>query len=294
MKIIVCVKQVLDTGYSLDIDSEEGILRQIGLPRSRPGPVYCMNPDDNSALEEAMALKDAFGAEVVAVTLGPARAQSVLELCLARGADRAVHLECSSELELDAWATSQILSSEITQRGYDLVLCGNQSLDTYDGLVGPILAELLEIPQVTRSIKLELEAGNSRLIVHRLLERGGRHVVQCQLPALITLMEVANEPPYISERRIRGVSKECIEKRTILASGESFQTRCKIKMITSPRPRPRRISGPDSGMSAAERMRAMMMGDTGSKKVERDIFQENPDAAGEKIISFLSDKGLLK
>jgi electron transfer flavoprotein beta subunit len=252
-----------------------------------------INPADNCALEEAMSLKDSIDAEVVAITLGPARAETVLKFCLARGADRAIHIECPPNRNFGPWVTSKILSQEILKFSYDLILCGVQSLDTCNGLVGPVLAELLDVPQVTRAFGINLDLPNTHLIIRRLLERGSRQIIQCRLPALITISESANTPYYISEIRTKRVSSDFIEKRKISPS-ELPEERCQVQMISSPRPRPQKIAGPDSKMTAAERMKFFLKGTSGAKRDEANIFKGSPDVAAERIINFLSTKKMIE
>lgn len=293
IKIIVCVKQVLDTDFSLEIIPGGNSVKQVGLPRFRSGPVYMINPADHCALEEALVLKEQFQAEVIVITAGPDHAEDVLRLCLARGADRAIHLKVPPEITLDAWTTSKILSREISKLGFDLILCGDQSLDASAGQVGPALAELLDIPQVTRAIELDLDAAKFQLITQRLLERGVRQVIQCQLPALVTVSELANEPSYIVGIRSRRVPVEHIERRSISPSDEIPEARCRVQKITPPRPRPRKMERPDAKMSASERMKFLMTGGS-RKKAESNIFEGTPDTAAERIINFLKEKEMLE
>lgn len=293
MRVIVCVKQVLDTDFNLEIIPGKNLVKQIGLPSFRSDHAYKINPADHCALEEAMTLKEKYQAEVVAITLGPERTEDVLRLCLARGVDRAIHLKITPEIALDAWATSQILSREIEKLNFDLILCGAQSLDKSAGLVGPILAELLDIPQAPRIIELNLDSEKNLLTAKRLLERGNRQIIQCSLPALATVVELAGDLAYILGIRRKRVQAERIERCVVPQLDETPESCCVVQKLAPPRPRPRKMARPDAKMSAAERMKFMMAGGR-QKKTKSNIFSGNPTAAAERIISFLREKEMLE
>ncbi len=152
---------------------------------------------------------------------------------------------------------------------------------------------MLDVPQITRAIELKLDSEKSHLITQRLLERGDRQVVECQLPALITITEFANEAPFVANIRRQRIPNELIERRT-LSPDEIPAPLFQVQKITPPRPRPKKMAQPASKMSAAERMKFMMMGGAKKKKVEEsNIFKGEPSAAAERIINFLREKEML-
>jgi electron transfer flavoprotein beta subunit len=292
MKIIVCVKQVLDTAFNLEMVPVETFPRQQFLPRFQPGPVYEINPADHCAFEVAMALQSQVQAEVVAITLGSALEEDALRLCLVRGVDRAIHLRIPPGAVLDSWIVSELLSREILKIGFDLILCGDQSQDTCNSQVGPVLAELLDIPQVTRGVEVDLDMTSRQITVQKLLERGARQFIQCQLPAMVTIKEYANNLPYIAGIRRKRVPDELIEKVFIPLSEETVTAGCQVQKLTPPRPRPRKISHPGAKMSASERIKFLMAGGI-SARPESNIFEGTPDAAAERIIDFLREEEML-
>lgn len=147
MKIIVCIKQVpyLDQ-LKFDHDTRRVI---------REGVDSEINPFDKRALTEAIQLKRKIGAEAIVVTMGPPQAESALREALAMGMDRAVHLRGSEFAGADTLATARALADAIRKIGFDLVLCGKYATDAETAQVPPMLAEMLDIPQVTGATKIE-------------------------------------------------------------------------------------------------------------------------------------------
>ena len=286
IRVIVCVKQVMDTRVPLQIVEGKNLVVQ-----SEPQPIYLMNPADRSALEEAMNLKQRLGAEVVAITAGPSSAEEILRTCLARGADRVLHILCPQGIALDAWATAMILNQEIKKERYDLVICGDKSLDDGGGQVGPALAELLGLPQVTRVIALEVQTAHERLIAQRLLERGDREIIECPLPALISVTALAREPRYVSVHRRLLVRDNLVERREVSLLGVSPEQLCQVIAVGWPRPRPKKIAMPDTTMSAAERMNFLISG--GQTKKEGGIFEGSVEGTVDLVIEFLQERGFL-
>lgn len=286
VSVMVCVKQVMDARVPLQILEERNLVLQ-----NEPQPVYIMNPADRCALEEAMSLKQRFGAEVVAITAGPSRAEEMLRICLARGADRGVHILCPQEMAPDAWGTALLLSEEIKKGRYDLVMCGDKSLDEGGGQVGPALAELLDLPQVTRVVALEVQTAHKRLIAQRLLERGDRKIVECPLPALISMTALANEPRYVSVHRQLLVRDNLVERHEVSYLDVSPEQLCQKIAVDWPRPRPKKIAMPDTTMSAAERIDFLVSG--GRTEKSGCVFEGSPEEASDRIIELLQERGFL-
>lgn len=287
LRIAVCVKQVLDPRVPLQIVEEDNLVEQSG-----PQPVYLMNPADRCALEEGMSLKQGLGAEVVAITVGPNRAEEALRLCLARGADRGVHILCPAGRPWDAWATTLVLCEAIRKQSYDLVLCGDKSLDYGGGQVGPALAELLDLPQVTRVIAMEVAAGHQRVIAQRLLERGDREIVECPLPALISVTALGRQPCYVSVHRGLLVRDHLLEKHDISSLlPVSPEPLCKKVSVGWPRLRPKTIATPDTTSPAAERMNFLLSG--GRSKNKDGLFEGSAEGAVNLVVQFLAERGFL-
>ena len=169
----------------LKFDNETRRVVREGVPSE-------VNPFDVLAMSLAANLKRECGAEVVAYTMGPPQARDALVQCLAMGADSAVHLSDRAFAGSDTLATARALSMALAGQGYDLVICGRNSVDAETGQVGPEIAELLDLPQVSAVRRLELDlaadGGNGALTAERLTDEG-YDVVRCPLPALITVTE---------------------------------------------------------------------------------------------------------
>jgi len=195
LKIIVCVKQVPDTN-EVKIDPVKGTLIREGVPS-------ILNPDDKSALEEALRVKDQHpDTNITVMTMGPPQAEEVLVEGLAMGADEGILLSDRAFSGADTWATSNTLAKAIEKIGnYDIIFCGRQAIDGDTAQVGPQIGERLGIPQVSYVEKFFLEDGNIR--VHRSLE-DGYEVIEGNSPILLTTIKELNEPRYPS---IPGIMK---------------------------------------------------------------------------------------
>lgn len=291
MEIIVCVKHILDTRLPVAI-VDEGVVAQ-----KEPWPVYVLNPADRCALEEAIRLRGEIGdCRVTAMTVGPARTKSALAHCLARGADKAVHLISDESARLDSFSVASLLNAELRTRDFDLVICGYKTEDDGAAEVGPVLAELLNIVQITNVVKLAIAPQDKTLVAERKLERGYRQVVSAGLPALVTVDSSICQPYYVTRRAARFSEKGMdantttviVQDDTVLAFGPSVR---QVTGVAPPRPRPKKIEQPDADMSAADRL-AMAMG-IGAPKKSTERATGDAEGLADDIISFLREKGLL-
>jgi len=194
MKIVVAIKQVPARDSQLRIGAggkwiEEGDV------------AYEINEPDAYALEAALQLKEKHGGEVVALCAAPARAASTIREALAKGADRAIHIE--EEMGgLDPLAASQLLAAAIRTESPDLVLTGLQSDDLGYGQTGVILAELLGLPHATIIMQVDVEGGGIK--VKRELEDGWFQHVEMPLPALLTIQSGISKLRYAT---LMGIKK---------------------------------------------------------------------------------------
>ncbi|MFX1564302.1 MAG: electron transfer flavoprotein subunit beta/FixA family protein [Promethearchaeota archaeon] len=206
MKIIVPIKQVPEIA-EVKIDPETKTLVREGVPS-------ILNPFDEFAVEEAVRIKEKYGGEVIVVTMGPPQAQEALKKCLAMGADRALHLCDRTFAGADTWATAYTIAQAIkTLEPYDLVICGKQAIDGDTAQVGPEIAEVLGIPQITYAIKVEISENQKRLKVHRETDEG-YEIIDCRLPVLLTATKGLNEPRLPSLMAIMAASKKEIKTVT--------------------------------------------------------------------------------
>ena len=197
-RIIVCVKQALDV-TELRVDSATRRIITADAPRK-------ISDFDKNALEEAIRIKEKLGGEVVVVTVSPEDATMTLRETLAMGADKAYLMSDPSFEKSDTLVTSYILSKVIKKLGeFDLILCGEASVDSYSAQVGPRLAERLGIPQITYVRKLSLD-GNV-VTAERSLE-DCYETVRTKTPALLTVTGEINEPRIPSLMAIMKASKK--------------------------------------------------------------------------------------
>jgi len=178
MKTIVLIKQV-PVVSAMKLDPETKTLKREGVPSE-------VSSFDVRALLKAIELRNNLGGEVVALTMGPPQAKAALEHCLALGADRAVHLVDRAFAGSDTLATARALALALKREGYDLILCGRHSTDAETGQVGPEVAELLDIPQVTAARTVTVNG--QTLTVERETD-SGFETVECPLPALLSATE---------------------------------------------------------------------------------------------------------
>jgi len=206
MKIVVCMKQVPARDAILRLNAAGTWVQEEDLS-------YEINEPDIYALEEALRLKEKTGvteSEVVACTLGQARAQQALKEALAKGADRALHLIDPALEGLDAAGVAQALAAALRPEKPDLIVTGLQSDDFGFAQTGVILAELLGLPHAT--IIMEIALQGSTLKVKRELEGGWFQWVEMSLPALLTIQSGINKPRYATLKGIMAAKSKPLRK----------------------------------------------------------------------------------
>ena len=215
MKIAVCIKQVVTREWQLRVNEAKTWIRDQDAS-------FELNEPDAYALEEALRLKEKHGGEVVVVSAGPARAAQVLREALARGADRAIHVEADALAAADAFEIAEALASAIRDEQFNLVLTGLQSDDQGFGQVGVVLAEKLGMPHAT--IIMEVQASDSGLRVKRELEGGWFQWMTLPLPALLTIQSGINQLRYATLKGIMAAKKKEIRKVAPAAAASASQT----------------------------------------------------------------------
>ena len=194
---IVLVKQVPDTAnITTDAMKEDGTVNRAALPA-------IFNPEDLHALEAALELKQRYGGSVTAISMGPPKAADVLRDCLYRGADRAILITDRRAAASDTLATSYILSQAVkTVDKYDFVFAGRQAIDGDTAQTGPQCAEKLGIPQITYAEEITEVSGGQATIKRNI--GNGWELVTVKLPALLTVVETANEPrPWSAKKMMK-------------------------------------------------------------------------------------------
>lgn len=291
MKVVVCAKQVIDIRLPLEIDKDQKGLVEDGL-------CHTLNPADRCAVEEALRLKEQHGeGEVMVITLGPPQARGVLRECLCMGADRALHLCDTAFDKSDAYATAVVLAQVIRKCDFDLVLCGSRSIDEGSSQVGMIVAEMLDLPQVSAITHLELSHGANKAIVQRKLERGNREVLECPLPAVLSVEADINEPRYPSlPVYLEGLRKEItnmdigslgIRPNDVGSSGSLT----KVVGMTPPRPRPKKTLMMGDDLSPMERLALLQSGGTQSRS--GNILEGEPDYLADQMLRLLREQGFV-
>lgn len=189
MKIIVCIKQVPNT-TEIKVDPVTKTLKRDGVPS-------IINPDDKTAVEVALQLKEKHGATVTVLTMGPAQAERALREALAMGADEAFLLTDRAFAGSDTLATSTILAAAIKKLGADYVFCGRQAIDGDTAQVGPQIAEHLGIPQITYAEAVDYDEAKGALVVKRQFEDRYQILEVCA-PCLVTILSSLAKPRYMN------------------------------------------------------------------------------------------------
>jgi electron transfer flavoprotein beta subunit len=201
---------------------------------------YVMNPYDENGVEEALKLKEKFGSGTVTiVSLGPQRAIEAIRTALAMGADKAIHLDDPALDGGDALTTARALAEAIKGVEYDIIFCGRQAIDDDLAQVGPALAEILNLPQVTVVTKVEVSDDKKKVVVNKQVV-GGEEVLEVGLPAILTAQKGLNEPRYASLPGIMKAKKK--EVKPLKASDLGLDAgqiggagaKMKIKKMSSP------------------------------------------------------------
>lgn len=235
MRIAVCVSYVPDTATKIKISSD-------GKSIDNEGVTYVINPYDEIAVEEALRIKEKWGAETYAVSVGKDDSKEAIRKALAMGIDNGVLLKPGSEL--DSFATAKILSDEIKNLGADLVIMGKQSVDYDNSIVGILTAEILNFSCIPVVVKIDING--SDITAEREIE-GGKEIVQTKLPAVITAQKGLNEPRYASLKGIMAAKKKIIEEKQAAEVNSLTET---ITLTKPAAKQPGRILGTDKNAVA--------------------------------------------
>ena len=204
MKIAVCIKQVPARDWQPRLNDSKTWIRE-------PDDGFEMNEPDAYALEEALRLEETHGGEVVVCSAGQSRVAQVLREALARGADRAIHVEDDALASADGFAVADSLAAAMKEENFDLVLTGLQSDDQGFAQTGVILADRLGRPHAT--IVMEVQVSDTGLLrVKRELEGGWFQWVAMPLPAVLTIQSGINQLRYATLKGIMAAKKKDIRK----------------------------------------------------------------------------------
>lgn len=292
MQICVCIKQTPDSS-SVYVDPLSG---QVDVERF----VQILNSSDACAVEAAVRLKEQLGGAVEVLTLGPTDAAAALRAALAIGADTAVRLWNAQASTWEPFTVASALASYIRQKlpPPDLILCGDSASDWSSGIVGPAIAEELQLPQLTSVSHLALlsepePVATPTFEVTRKLERGYREQMTATTPLLICVTSDLNEPRYptmpahISALR---ASIPVVDPLPWLTSSDTTEETILLEMHT-PRPRAKRVQAPDSHHSAFERIGEIIT--TGTTGRQTRLVEGTNAELAHTLVNFLHEKGFL-
>ena len=246
MKIAVCIKQVPTREWQPRVDDSKTWIREADAS-------FEMNEPDAYALEEALRLKEKHSGEVVVCSAGPARVAQVIREALARGADRAIHVEGDQLASADAFVTSAALAAAMKDEKFDLTLTGLQSDDQGFAQVGVILAEKLGLPHAT--IIMEVLIDGSNLRVKRELEGGLFQMVSMPLPAVLTIQSGINQLRYATLKGIMAAKKKEIKK--VAASSAAAGKQRIVSLYTPEKGKKTQLIGGSPAEAAKELVRKL-------------------------------------
>jgi electron transfer flavoprotein beta subunit len=250
LRILTLVKQVPDSNATIKVLPDGGGIDPAGLK-------LVADPFDEFGVELAIQLKEKRGdvAEIVALTLGPDKAAEALRVALAMGADSGVHIndpkfESKNEL-FAACVIAEAIKKDAD--GFDLIVCGKYNIDLDAGAIGPALGEYLDLPHVGAVTALEIADDGKRLTARRRIE-GAEEVVECDLPALLTIEKGLVEPRYPSLPNLMKAKKKPVTVLTAadIPGEDASQAGTDFLSVTPPPPRPpcRFIEGEPEEMAA--------------------------------------------
>ena len=232
MLIAVCVKQVVTREWQVRVNDAKTWVRDQDAS-------WELNEPDAYALEEALRLREKHRGEVVVVSAGPARVTQVLREALARGADRAIHVQADHLASADAFTTADALAAALKDERVDLVLTGLQSDDQGFAQVGVVLAERLGMAHSTIIMDVQIEAGSVK--VKRELEGGWFQWITMPLPAVLTIQSGINLLRYATLKGIMAAKKK--EIRAVAAPAPVVRQRIVSIYVPEKGKRTRLIAG---------------------------------------------------
>ena len=225
MKIIVSIKQAPARDSLLRINSAGSWIQEDDLG-------FEINEPDAYALEAGLQLKEKNGGEVIALCAGPARAGQTIREALAKGADRAIHIEEENLRALDPLAVASLMAKAVAPEKPDLILTGLQSDDLGYGQTGVILAELLGLPHGTIIMQVDVEGGSIK--VKRELEDGWFQHVEMPLPALLTIQSGISKLRYATLMGIKKAKSKEIKRLTAAELGATLAPSIEMSRIYVP------------------------------------------------------------
>ena len=291
MKIIVCLKEVVDTKLSLGFGLSHEVVFQEGLPLR-------LNPNDAEALAKALSLKPpdkGAQVEITLISIGPERVERYLRDGLSCGADRAVRLWGEGLAELSSYQKARLLSKAVSLFGADLVLTGASSLDTGNGQVGPLIAAWLDLPCVGEVVSLELAEKQKSITLTRDIGRGAREKMQCSLPAVITV-KGEGKLPYASLDKLLESQDSEVKLFSLadldMSPVELRNDPTRVTGLVFPRPRPKKVPAPESSLPAFDRILKLLEG--GISKRQGMMLKGSSEEMADQLFELLIEEGVIE
>ena len=252
MKIAICIKQVPTREWQPRLNDARTWIREQDAS-------YEMNEPDAYALEEGLRLREKHGGEVVVCSAGPIRVQQVIREALARGADRALHVEDEALGAADAFTAAAALMPAMREEAFDLILTGLQSDDQGHAQFGPVLAEMLGVPHSTIIMEVIIDpgagGGPAGIRVKRELEGGWFQHIAMPMPALLTIQSGINQLRYATLKGIMAAKKKEIKK---VAPPSGLSSRLKVVALYAPQKSKQTVMiGGSSAEAATELVRRL-------------------------------------
>jgi len=292
VKIIVCLKEVVDSNLSLGFGLRNGLLFQEGLPLR-------LNPNDAEALARALSLKQpdkGAQVEITLISIGPERVESCLRDGLALGANMAMRIWREGLMELSSYQKAKLLSKAISLFSADLVLTGAKSMDTGGGQIGPLVAAWLDLPCVGEVISLELAEEQMSITLTRDIGKGAREKIQCSLPAVISVKGEGERLHYASLDNILESQYSEVMLLSLADLGispvELKDDPTRITDLTYPRPRPKKIPTPESSLPAFNRILKLLEG--GISKRQGIMLEGSSTELVDQLFELLIEEGVIK
>jgi electron transfer flavoprotein beta subunit len=236
MKIIVLAK------HAPDPQSEVGVASD-GKSLSLGAAVFDINDWDRYAVEEAIRIKEKLGGEVVVVGVGK-NCDDTLRKCLAMGADRAIKIPLDAGI--DAYQIAEVIAEAIKNEKFDMIFAGLMSQDMNNGLVGVLLAGMLNLPFATAVTAIDIKDGKVK--VKREIEGGYQEEVELPMPCLLTIQSGINEPRYVSVMGIKKAKTKEMKELKISPKSKKVEV---VKMYLPPVKKAELITG-DPGQIATK------------------------------------------
>jgi electron transfer flavoprotein beta subunit len=291
MRIMVCVKQVIDVRASLIVDRRTSIV-------TAPGTSPVINRADICAIEAAMGVKENIKtAEVLAMNVGPPITDKTIRYCLARGVDIVWRIWDESVALGDPYIIAEIIAEAAKVSHCSLLLCGMASEDSQSAIVPALIAEKLGWPWVSRVVNIKLAENFTGVTVLQRGKRGSRLEISCCLPSVLAFYPALSGHQYVSVRRLRAAENKPYQTYSLtqlgLQSHEviSYKSPIKVIKVRQPKPRTKRTAIASQQLSGEDLMWQMISG-TSAKKENDNLVRGEPIMLAERILEFLSEKGI--